>query len=271
MFVFRFFSKMALLSSLLVVSFIALPAQSELNKKAPSASAMMVDAVIARPLYFLSSQIGSLVYISTLPFSLMGKNADQAAETLVISPLQSTFIRCLGCKNPSHEILKTEEGVHKKISHFVNVKVGQSSMNLNGNKTAINYGLYFGSHFKLDDFSHYDVMLGYHALGEFKDASNKINLQLIEMNSRFGRELFDRVSIVGKLGINYWNNNRFFEADNTQILEGFGYLYGIGLDVRITDNIRTGLEYGQYKLVNAKKGQSNITFNSAELNLMLHF
>lgn len=248
----------------------ALPAQAELDKSAPSAAVMAADAFIARPMYFLASQVGALVYVTTLPFSLMGKNANQAAETLVVSPLQSTFIRCLGCKQPSHEVLKTETGTRKKISHFVNLKVGQSQVDLSGKEEAINYGLYFGSNFKLGNFSHYDVMLGYHALGEFKNAGNKTNLQLIEMNSRFGRELFARVSIIGKLGINYWNNNRFFEADKSQVREGFGYLYGIGLDVRITDNIRTALEYGQYHL-SKSKGQENIKLKSTELNVMVHF
>jgi hypothetical protein len=33
----------------------------------------------------------------SLPFTLLGKNEDEAAEVLVKTPARSTFLRCLGC------------------------------------------------------------------------------------------------------------------------------------------------------------------------------
>lgn len=63
----------------------------------PSAYAMIGDAVIARPLLLGMTVVGSVAYVVTLPFSLLGDNAGQAAEKLVLQPARATFVRCLGC------------------------------------------------------------------------------------------------------------------------------------------------------------------------------
>ncbi|MDE1463560.1 hypothetical protein [Spartinivicinus poritis] len=67
------------------------------TKQDPSAYAMVGDALIARPLLFGMTVVGSVAYVVTLPFSLLGENASQAAETLVLQPARATFVRCLGC------------------------------------------------------------------------------------------------------------------------------------------------------------------------------
>jgi len=63
----------------------------------PSALAMAGDALIARPLGLAITAVGTVIYIVTLPFSLAGGNSKQAGETLVVTPAEATFVRCLGC------------------------------------------------------------------------------------------------------------------------------------------------------------------------------
>jgi hypothetical protein len=63
----------------------------------PSALAMTGDALFARPALFAITVVGSVVYVVSLPFSLLGGNAAEAGETLVMGPAKATFVRCLGC------------------------------------------------------------------------------------------------------------------------------------------------------------------------------
>ncbi|MBA2780510.1 hypothetical protein [Billgrantia kenyensis] len=63
----------------------------------PSGGAMIADALIARPLLLVATLGGTALFVVSLPFSAMGGNVDQAAETLVKTPAEATFRRCLGC------------------------------------------------------------------------------------------------------------------------------------------------------------------------------
>ncbi len=63
----------------------------------PTALAMTGDALFARPVLFATTIVGSVVYVVSLPFSLLGGNAGEAGETLVLGPAKATFVRCLGC------------------------------------------------------------------------------------------------------------------------------------------------------------------------------
>jgi hypothetical protein len=63
----------------------------------PSALAMTGDALFVRPALFAITVVGSVVYVVSLPFSLLGGNAEEAGETLVMGPAKATFVRCLGC------------------------------------------------------------------------------------------------------------------------------------------------------------------------------
>lgn len=65
--------------------------------ESPSALAMTGDALFARPVLFATTVVGSVVYVVSLPFSLLGGNAEEAGETLVLGPAKATFVRCLGC------------------------------------------------------------------------------------------------------------------------------------------------------------------------------
>ncbi|MGI0119213.1 hypothetical protein [Zooshikella sp. RANM57] len=63
----------------------------------PSGFAMAGDLLVARPLLLGATVLGTAFYVVSLPFSLPGGNADQAAETLIGIPARATFKRCLGC------------------------------------------------------------------------------------------------------------------------------------------------------------------------------
>jgi hypothetical protein len=65
--------------------------------EAPTALAMTGDALFARPVLLATTIVGSVVYVVSLPFSLLGGNAAEAGETLVVGPARATFDRCLGC------------------------------------------------------------------------------------------------------------------------------------------------------------------------------
>ena len=63
----------------------------------PTALAMTGDAGGGGGVLFATTVVGSVVYVVSLPFSLLGGNAEEAGETLVLGPAKATFVRCLGC------------------------------------------------------------------------------------------------------------------------------------------------------------------------------
>jgi hypothetical protein len=65
----------------------------------PTALAMTGDLVVARPLGAVITTVGAAVFIASLPFTALGGNVSQSAETLVVGPAAETFMRCLGCKS----------------------------------------------------------------------------------------------------------------------------------------------------------------------------
>lgn len=63
----------------------------------PTASAMVLDAVVARPLLGVATVLGVGGFIVTLPFSLIGGNVEEVGQKLVVTPFKATVVRCLGC------------------------------------------------------------------------------------------------------------------------------------------------------------------------------
>lgn len=238
--------------------------QAEPINESPSAGAMIADAVVARPLYFALSQIGAAVYTVTLPFTLLGGNADQAAETLVVTPLQGAFVRCLGCGKIDSQVsnLSEHDGT-KRIRHFVALNSGMSFLKADaGDDEAINYGINLGTHFALNDASRFDVMFGVKNLGSIEDATQSGNLMSYQLASRFGRHI-GPVDLMFKLGAHYWDTN---DVNLGQVAKSdFSYLYGVGLDLWAGDHIRFSLDYTNYDL----KESSRI--DSADLNLAIMF
>lgn len=62
----------------------------------PTAWEMAVDGVVGRPLGLVSSALGAVTWVVTLPFSLPSRSSDMAAKKLIKEPLQYTFRRPLG-------------------------------------------------------------------------------------------------------------------------------------------------------------------------------
>lgn len=58
---------------------------------------MSADLFIARPLLIGASAAGTVIFVATLPFSLLGGNVGKSAHELVAKPVRSAFFRCLGC------------------------------------------------------------------------------------------------------------------------------------------------------------------------------
>lgn len=62
----------------------------------PSYETMAVDTIVGKPLQLVAAIAGTAAYIVSLPFSLIGGNADQAQQKLFVEPWDAMG-RCLGC------------------------------------------------------------------------------------------------------------------------------------------------------------------------------
>ncbi len=58
-----------------------------------------MDALVARPMGIVGTGLGAVIWTVSLPFSLLGGNAGEAADKLVGGPARETFARCLGCRS----------------------------------------------------------------------------------------------------------------------------------------------------------------------------
>ena len=63
----------------------------------PTAVQMGADLAIARPIQLAATAMGTVIFLVSLPFTIMGDNVGDAANTLVAGPAKATFARCLGC------------------------------------------------------------------------------------------------------------------------------------------------------------------------------
>ena len=75
----------------------ALWAQSAVDES-PNEWAMVGDLLVARPVGLVMTAGGAAVWLVSLPFTLLAGHAGEAAETLVLGPGETTFMRCLGCR-----------------------------------------------------------------------------------------------------------------------------------------------------------------------------
>ena len=71
-------------------------AQDRYQKSERSGEKMTFDTLLLRPVGFVSSIIGSAVFVVSLPFSLLGKNHEEAFDEMVEKPVKYTFVRPLG-------------------------------------------------------------------------------------------------------------------------------------------------------------------------------
>jgi len=89
-----------LLASLVLVASTVLFSQQAVaessDHKSSSGPAMVADLVLIRPIGLIATVLGSVVFVVSLPFTLLGGNVDEAAKSLVVEPAKFTFVRPLG-------------------------------------------------------------------------------------------------------------------------------------------------------------------------------
>lgn len=73
-----------------------LASADEMRYDDPSFTSMLVDGVLVRPLGLGATVAGAAIWVVTLPFSALGGNVKEAANTLVVDPARFTFNRPLG-------------------------------------------------------------------------------------------------------------------------------------------------------------------------------
>jgi len=79
--------------SLLALSFLSvMPARAQVDDEV----AVVTDAVIARPLCFAATIIGSAIFVVSLPVAVPSNSVNGAADILVKRPAWATFQRPLG-------------------------------------------------------------------------------------------------------------------------------------------------------------------------------
>ncbi|CAA0115608.1 Uncharacterised protein [Halioglobus japonicus] len=89
----------------LMVSCLLLPQllwAEEAIDESPNEWAMVGDLLVARPLGVVLTAGGAAVWLVSLPFTLLAGNASEAAGTLIGGPAETTFMRCLGCRNTGY-------------------------------------------------------------------------------------------------------------------------------------------------------------------------
>ena len=68
----------------------------------PNEWAMVGDLLVARPIGAVLTVGGAAAWLVSLPFTLLAGNASEAAGTLIGGPVETTFMRCLGCRIPGY-------------------------------------------------------------------------------------------------------------------------------------------------------------------------
>lgn len=95
----NFIKKLAvvgIVAALVFVPVAPVAAQPEFKQEEAGAEEMMADFLVARPLGFVSTVVGSALFVVSLPFSAAGGNVDAASEKMVKEPARFTFTRPLG-------------------------------------------------------------------------------------------------------------------------------------------------------------------------------
>jgi hypothetical protein len=85
-------------------TFILFCAAALLSASAPRAhafddnsfEAVAADAIVVRPLAFVATIIGSVLFVVSLPVAAISGSTAQTAEALVLRPARATFTRPLG-------------------------------------------------------------------------------------------------------------------------------------------------------------------------------
>ena len=66
------------------------------EREDPSGAMMIFDVILVRPIGIVATVVGSVFYVISLPFSLLGENSDEASQALIKDPAAYTCSRPLG-------------------------------------------------------------------------------------------------------------------------------------------------------------------------------
>lgn len=61
-----------------------------------TSDAMVIDAVIIRPVMLVTTAVGVVAFVASLPFTIPSDSVGKAGEALVVEPAAYTFTRPLG-------------------------------------------------------------------------------------------------------------------------------------------------------------------------------
>ncbi len=98
----------------------------------PSYGTMVVDTVVGKPLQLVNAVAGTAAYLVSLPFSLVGGNADQAQQTLFVEPW-SAMSRCLGCTVAEDNYYKSQIVSNDNLVRIVVDQPSEIIINTNDN------------------------------------------------------------------------------------------------------------------------------------------
>ncbi len=97
----------------------------------PSYETMAVDTIVGKPLQLITAVAGTAAYLVSLPFSLIGGNADQAQQKLFVEPWDA-MARCLGCTVAEDNYYKAQ-GVNDNVVRIVVDRPSEILINTNDN------------------------------------------------------------------------------------------------------------------------------------------
>ena len=95
----------------------------------PSYETMTVDTVVGKPLQLVTAVAGTAAYLVSLPFALIGGNADQSQQKLFVEPWDA-MSRCLGCTVAEDNYYKSQV-VDKNVVRIVVDKPSEILINTN--------------------------------------------------------------------------------------------------------------------------------------------
>lgn len=105
-----------LLASLALAATVSISGQAQADQMSQqifaedrvSGSAMALDALVARPLLVGATIGGAALFVVTAPFSLVGGTTSATWHSLVATPADAAFLRCLGCTPVQDERVRAE-------------------------------------------------------------------------------------------------------------------------------------------------------------------
>ncbi len=115
---------LCLVASIQLTSREALAARDQTR---PDEMEVALDLVVARPIGILMAAVGSVFFVLTVPFSLIGGNVGESADVLVFGPYKEVLVRCLGCRREGrYRIAKAKK--EKKVKVAKVEKVGEQKV-----------------------------------------------------------------------------------------------------------------------------------------------